>query len=128
LAAILALTTLTGCVTIPQIDPDLAYDIPTANEAQALTIMRAESIKLTKTPFVPGNRVQLLENGPTTYAAGRAHYGDLLEAGVHIYERHGTVLHAKTAVIDSVWSLVGSANRRLHRDRAHGWTRSRSKA
>ncbi|GLR67825.1 cardiolipin synthase B [Acidocella aquatica] len=68
-AAILALTTLTGCVTMPQIDPDLACDIPTANEAQALTIMRAESIKLTNTPFVPGNSVHLLENGPTTYAA-----------------------------------------------------------
>ncbi len=43
-------------------------------------------------------------------AAGRSHYGDLLEAGVKIYERQGAVLHAKTAVIDGVWSVVGSSN------------------
>ena len=43
-------------------------------------------------------------------AAGRASYGDLLEAGVHILERHGVVLHAKTAVIDGDYSIVGSSN------------------
>ena len=40
--------------------------------------------------------------------AGRARYEDLLEAGVNIYERQGVVLHAKTAVIDGVWTTVGS--------------------
>ncbi|MGH7042535.1 MAG: phospholipase D-like domain-containing protein [Acetobacteraceae bacterium] len=43
-------------------------------------------------------------------AAGRADYGDLLEAGVHILERHGVVLHAKTTVIDGDYSIVGSSN------------------
>ena len=43
-------------------------------------------------------------------AAGRADYGDLLEAGVHILERHGVVLHAKTAVIDGDYAIVGSSN------------------
>ena len=43
-------------------------------------------------------------------AAGRAAYGDLLEAGVHILERHGVVLHAKTAVIDGDYAIVGSSN------------------
>ena len=43
-------------------------------------------------------------------AAGRAGYGALLEAGVHIYERQGEVLHAKTAVVDGQWSAVGSSN------------------
>jgi cardiolipin synthase len=42
--------------------------------------------------------------------AGRSHYGDLLEAGVKLYERRGAMLHAKTAVIDGVWSTVGSTN------------------
>ena len=42
--------------------------------------------------------------------AGRSHYGKLLKAGVKIYERQGALLHAKTAVIDGVWSTVGSAN------------------
>lgn len=42
--------------------------------------------------------------------AGRSHYTDLLQAGVKIYERTGALLHAKTAVVDGVWSTVGSSN------------------
>jgi cardiolipin synthase len=42
--------------------------------------------------------------------AGRGYYEDLMEAGVRIYEMQGVVLHAKTAVIDGVWSTVGSSN------------------
>jgi len=42
--------------------------------------------------------------------ASHAYYEDLLESGVQIYEREGVVLHAKTAVIDGVWSTVGSSN------------------
>jgi cardiolipin synthase len=42
--------------------------------------------------------------------AGQSHYGRLLKAGVKIYEREHAILHAKTAVIDGVWSTVGSAN------------------
>ncbi|MES2605577.1 MAG: phospholipase D-like domain-containing protein [Pseudomonadota bacterium] len=45
-----------------------------------------------------------------TFHAGRAHYDDLLEAGVKIYEMEEAVLHSKTAVIDGVWSTVGSTN------------------
>jgi cardiolipin synthase len=42
--------------------------------------------------------------------AGRSFYNDLLDAGVRIFELQGSVLHAKTAVIDGAWSTVGSAN------------------
>lgn len=42
--------------------------------------------------------------------AAHAHYEKLLRAGVKIYERKGALLHAKTAVIDGVWSRVGSTN------------------
>jgi cardiolipin synthase len=42
--------------------------------------------------------------------AGRSYYEDLLESGVKVYERRDAVLHAKTAVIDGVWSTVGSTN------------------
>ncbi|TAK83646.1 MAG: cardiolipin synthase B [Betaproteobacteria bacterium] len=42
--------------------------------------------------------------------AGRSHYEDLLGAGVRIYEWHEALMHAKTAVIDSAWSSVGSTN------------------
>jgi len=43
-------------------------------------------------------------------AAGRSHYQELLDSGVVIYERQHAWLHAKTAVIDGVWSTVGSTN------------------
>jgi len=43
-------------------------------------------------------------------SAARYNYSGLLEAGVKIYERRTVLLHAKTAVIDGVWSTVGSTN------------------
>ena len=44
------------------------------------------------------------------FHAGRSHYDALLAAGVKIHERRGALLHAKSAVIDAVWSCVGSSN------------------
>ncbi|MDT3671112.1 MAG: phospholipase D-like domain-containing protein [Aromatoleum sp.] len=44
------------------------------------------------------------------FHAGRSHYTALLRAGVRVFERRDALLHAKTAVIDSVWSSVGSTN------------------
>jgi cardiolipin synthase A/B len=42
--------------------------------------------------------------------AARSFYEKLMSSGVEIYERQAVVLHAKTMVIDSRVSLVGSAN------------------
>lgn len=42
--------------------------------------------------------------------AGRAYYSELLKANVKLYERRDALLHVKTAVIDGVWSSVGSTN------------------
>jgi cardiolipin synthase len=42
--------------------------------------------------------------------AQRYNYAGLLKSGVKIYERRNALLHAKTAVIDGVWSTVGSTN------------------
>ena len=42
--------------------------------------------------------------------AGRSHYSRLLRAGVHLHELHDTLLHAKTCVIDGLWTTVGSSN------------------
>jgi cardiolipin synthase len=42
--------------------------------------------------------------------AARAAYGDLLEAGAHIYEMRDAVVHAKMAVVDDTWTVVGSSN------------------
>ncbi len=44
------------------------------------------------------------------FQAGRSHYAELLDGGVKIHERHSALLHSKTAVIDGVWSTVGSSN------------------
>lgn len=49
-------------------------------------------------------------DSPLVFHAGRSQYSSLLEAGVKLYERSGAMLHAKTALIDGVWSTVGSAN------------------
>jgi cardiolipin synthase len=42
--------------------------------------------------------------------ASRSYYDELLAAGIRIYERNIAMLHAKTAVIDGVWSTIGSTN------------------
>ncbi|HTR45022.1 MAG TPA: phospholipase D-like domain-containing protein [Thermodesulfovibrionales bacterium] len=47
---------------------------------------------------------------PAAYHAGRAFFARLLKAGVRIYAYQGEVLHAKSSVFDSYWSIVGSAN------------------
>jgi cardiolipin synthase len=61
-----------------------------------------------------GVQVELLVPGASDFRAalhaGRAHYERLLRAGVRIHERHDTMLHAKTCVIDGVWASVGSSN------------------
>ena len=44
------------------------------------------------------------------YYASRAYFYELLEAGVKIYEHKESLLHAKTALIDGVWSTIGSTN------------------
>lgn len=42
--------------------------------------------------------------------AGRSNYDELLRGGIKIYERQNALLHSKTALIDGVWSTVGSTN------------------
>lgn len=44
------------------------------------------------------------------FYASRSYYDELLSAGVKIYERQDALLHAKTALIDGVWSTIGSTN------------------
>jgi cardiolipin synthase A/B len=46
----------------------------------------------------------------TTVYAGRARYPELLKSGVRVYEYVPTMMHAKTFVVDGVWSTVGSLN------------------
>ncbi len=49
-------------------------------------------------------------NHPLAGAAARHGYELLLQSGVEIWEWNGAMIHAKTAVIDGEWSLVGSSN------------------
>ena len=95
--------------------------------AAAITYSR-ESVWLTSAYFAPdentinalkaaarrGVDVRLLLPGITdsdaALRAGHSHYADLLAAGVRIFERHDALLHAKTAVIDGVWTTIGSSN------------------
>lgn len=44
------------------------------------------------------------------FYASRSYYDELLSAGVKIYERQDALLHAKTALVDGVWSTIGSTN------------------
>ena len=62
-----------------------------------------------------GVDVRLLVGGPLTDVwiarlAGRGCYQRLLEAGVGIYEWQPSTLHAKTFVVDGLWSSVSTMN------------------
>ena len=46
----------------------------------------------------------------TTWYAGRRRYEELLAGGVRIYEYQPSMMHAKTFVIDGVWSTIGTMN------------------
>jgi cardiolipin synthase A/B len=86
------------------------------------------SIHLTNSYFIPDDQI---EKGLTDAAgrgvevkvivpgvsdsklalyAQRSHYTGLLKAGVQIFEHSNSFLHAKTAVLDGIWSTVGSTN------------------
>lgn len=86
------------------------------------------SIHLTNSYFIPDDQilkaltdaakrgvdVKIILPGTTdsklAFYAQRYHYSELLKAGVKIYEHSTSLLHAKTAVVDKVWSTVGSTN------------------
>jgi cardiolipin synthase A/B len=61
-----------------------------------------------------GVDVQIIVPGKSDFwmpiYAGQAYYSRLLQSGVRLHEMKGAVLHSKTAVIDGVWSMVGSSN------------------
>ncbi len=47
---------------------------------------------------------------PLLVIVGRSYYGQLLAAGVRIFEYSAGINHAKAAVADDHWAMVGSAN------------------
>jgi cardiolipin synthase len=42
--------------------------------------------------------------------ASRRVWGELLEAGVHLHEYRGAMMHAKILVVDGVWAVIGTTN------------------
>ena len=80
-----------------------AYFVPDPQLLDALTGAAGRGVDVRL--VLPGKS----DSGPV-FHAGRSHYSALLRAGVKIYERRDTMLHAKTATIDGVWSCVGSTN------------------
>ena len=131
---------LTGRMTLETYESGLAdvgllYTAPTlgstpAERYLALSIGGArERLYITNAYFAPdenfvamliravrrGVDVRVLVGGPLTDVraarlAAHARYDTLLSAGVRIYEYQPTTLHAKTFVVDGVWSSIGTMN------------------
>jgi cardiolipin synthase len=79
------------------------YFVPTHQERQELARAARRGVRV---------RLVLPSTSDSTeaLAAGHAAYGDLLQAGVEIYEVQHMVLHSKFVVIDGVWMAIGSSN------------------
>jgi len=80
-----------------------SYFIPDVQIIKALTdaAKRGVDVKI----LLPGTTDSQL-----ALHAQRYYYSGLLKSGVKLYEHSTSLLHAKTAVIDEVWSTVGSTN------------------
>ncbi len=81
-----------------------AYFAPDDNfvELLAQAARRGVDVRL----LVGGRRTDIR----MTWQAGRARYERLLAAGVRIYEWQPSTLHAKTFVVDGLWSSIGTMN------------------
>jgi cardiolipin synthase len=81
-----------------------AYFVPDNNEVRQLVAARKRGV-----------RVQIIVPGPITDSsfvrrASRSTWGELLRAGVEIYEYQPTFFHVKVMSVDGVWVSVGSTN------------------
>lgn len=81
-----------------------AYFVPDAQIRGAL--IRAARRGVDVRIMVPGRHIDM----PLLRMASRLHYGELLKAGVHILEYNRTMMHNKNAVVDGLFSTVGSIN------------------
>jgi cardiolipin synthase len=80
--------------------PYFAPDEPTMR-ALVTAALRGVELRL----LLPGR-----SDVPIVSRAARTTYGELLRAGVRIFEYQGALLHAKTLAVDGEWGVVGSAN------------------
>lgn len=87
-----------------QIDIANSYFVPDALTLRALLDARQRGVRVRV--LVPGPRIDL----PLVRHASHAHWDELLDAGVEIYEFLPTMFHCKVMVVDRRWISVGSAN------------------
>ena len=80
------------------------YCTPTDDQVDLLVkaVHRGVDVRL----LLPGPHHDM----PLTESAGRTAYGRLLQGGVKIFEYQPTMIHAKTMVVDGIFSMVGSSN------------------
>jgi len=81
-----------------------AYFIPDADTMRALegAVKRGVDVRV----IVPGE----LSDVPIVRHAGRFFYNRLLRRGIRIFEYQPTMMHAKTMVVDGIWTTIGSSN------------------
>jgi cardiolipin synthase A/B len=81
-----------------------AYFVPSRQIREALiqASRRGVDVRI----MVPGRHM----DQPLVRTASRLHYGELLTAGVRIFEYNRTMMHNKDAVIDGIFSTIGSIN------------------
>ena len=80
-----------------------AYYAGTFSYVQALRAAAEDGVDVRL--LVPG-----ASDWPFLTPLSRSGYRPLLEAGVRVFEWNGTMMHAKSAVADSMWARVGSTN------------------
>jgi cardiolipin synthase len=80
------------------------YFLPDRALRRALLDMARRGVAISI--IVPG---RLTDQRWVRYASRRL-WGQLLEAGVQIYEYRATMMHAKVLIIDGVWAVLGTTN------------------
>jgi len=83
-----------------------AYFVGVPSYVQALTSAAQDGVDVRL--LVPGS-----SDVPLLSPLSRSAYRPLLEGGVRVFEWKGSMLHAKTAVVDGRWARVGSTNLNL---------------
>ena len=81
-----------------------SYFVPNALAVQTLAEASQRGAKVQI--IVPGRLIDI----KIVRHASRARWGDLLRAGVEIYEYQPTMYHCKQMIVDDLWVSIGSAN------------------
>jgi cardiolipin synthase len=81
-----------------------AYFVPDPDTTRALegAVRRGVDVRV----IVPGEFTDV----PIVRHAGRLFYNHLLRRGIRIFEYQPTMMHAKSMVVDGIWTTIGSSN------------------